>query len=403
MRRLRLSQRAISTPSSPIRKLAFFAQQAEQRGVNILRLNIGQPDIPTPPEFFNSMKKFNNAVLEYGSSEGDVEIRREWSKYIKRVNNLDIPPEHFQITVGASEALIFAFMTCCDPGDEVIVFDPTYANYIGFAAISGVNLVPVRCELDSNFKLPEVAEIEKHISNRTRAILLCSPNNPTGTVYSDNDLKLLLEICEENNIFLVVDETYREIVFDDRPFYSIFNVAPSNERVIVVDSLSKRFSLCGARLGCLITSNNDVRKAILNIAQARLAPPTVEQFAAAEMLSILGAEQIEKTKKTYQVRRQALFESYREISGVSLLPSMGAFYSMVELPIEDATDFCRFMLTDFVYNGKTIFFAPGDGFFIESGRGKNMVRVAYVLEPELLIESANLLDLGLKSYRKNYI
>jgi aspartate aminotransferase len=398
MRTLRISNRAKNTPSSPIRKLSPYAQASQAQGVIVHRLNIGQPDVPTPKEFFEGIALFKEPVVAYDLSQGSSKLRTSWISYFKRVLEIDLTQDSMLITTGASEALTFSFMTLCDPGDEVIIFDPTYANFIGFAAIAGVSLVPVRCELSENFALPSADTIEQHFSNRTRAILLCNPNNPTGTIYSEKEVKQLLDLCEENNIFLVVDETYREIVFDNLKPFSVLHIARGNPRVIVVDSLSKRFSICGARLGSIITANSDVYGAILNIAQARLAAPTIEQFAAAHMIDLLGKEHLNQTVKIYQLRRDTLFLNLKAIKGVQLESPSGAFYTVVRLPVADAELFCRYLLEEFRLNNETVFLAPARGFFLEQGRGAQEVRIAFVLNNPELERCCELLESALRQW-----
>jgi aspartate aminotransferase len=398
MRRLRLSQRAINTPSSPIRKLAGLADKAESEGCRVLKLNIGQPDVPSPDSFFEGVKDYHSRIVAYDPSLGNLELRKAWSDYINRTIDIEVSYESLLITQGASEALIFIFMTCCDPGDEIIIFDPTYANYIGFGAISGVNLVPVPCELSDGFHLPSRENIESRFSNRTRAILLCNPNNPTGTVYSKKELLLLLELCEDNNIFLVLDETYREMVYGETEVTSILHLAPANPRVIVVDSLSKRFSLCGARIGCIITCNDDVKRACFNIAQARLSVASIEQHAAAFMLRSSHREQLEVTRKLYHIRRDALIGGLRRIEGVETVVPEGAFYAIAKLPVDDADSFCAYLLTTFRSRGRTVFLSPASGFFIEEDRGKDQVRLAYVLKEDELRQAVEVLEEGIKAY-----
>ena len=400
MRRLRLSQRATQTPPSPIRRLAPEAIKAESRGLKVYRINIGQPDVPTPPEYYEGLTNFNESALRYDPSEGSQALRLAWADYLKRTIGLSVGPELITITMGASEALIFAFMTCCDPGDEVIVFDPTYANYMGFGALAGVKLIPLFCSPDNGYALPRIEEIEASFSNRTRAILLCNPNNPTGTFYERRQIAELLELCAENNIFLIVDETYRELVFDGVSPFSAFQVASKSERLIVIDSLSKRFSLCGARLGCLITANQDVNQAIFNIAQARLAAPTLEQFAAAYMLTKLGPAHLDSVVKMYQERRDAFIGSLSGIEGIEFAVPKGAFYLVAQLPIPNAEDFCRFMLSSFNFENETVFLAPGQGFFINSQKGSNTIRMAFVLESKHLVRAAQVFSCGLEEYRK---
>jgi aspartate aminotransferase len=398
MPKLRLSNRGRNTPPSPIRKLAPLAAKAKKSGIHVYHLNIGQPDIESPKEFFDGLAAYKDKVVAYEQSQGNEGLCAAWSNYINRTLKIRTRPEHFLITTGASEALVFIFMTCCDPGDEIIIFDPTYANYLGFAAIAGVHLVPVLSNLDDNFALPAHKEIEQKITNRTRAILLCSPNNPTGTVCTEQELRFLYELCEENNIFLIVDETYREFVYDDRKPLSILNLVPESDRVIVVDSLSKRFSLCGARIGCLLTSNEDVIATALKIAQARLAAPTIDQFAAAYMLNRIKDDYLENVRKEFLLRRDALYHSLKQIPGVEAHKPMGAFYTVVGLPVENAEDFATFLLSQFSHNGKTTFIAPAAGFYMQNEHGLKQARFAYVLNKSDIESAIEVLAAGLERY-----
>lgn len=394
-----LSLRARNTPSSPIRRLAYLAAAARAAGTRVHHLNIGQPDLQTPQEFFDGVSHYREKVLSYETSKGNERLCASWSSYMNRTLGLATKSDDFLITMGASEALIFVFMTCCDPGDEVIVFDPTYANYIGFAAISGVTLRPIPCSLDENFKLPTREVILRAVNERTKAILLCSPNNPTGTVYSREELSLLRDICEEREIFLIVDETYREFVYDGKEPLSIFHIAPKDDRVIVIDSLSKRFSLCGARVGCLVTTNREVLSTALHLAQARLAGPTIEQLAASHMLETISPNFVEECRQEYERRREVIFRAFSEIEGVTLHKPSGAFYALVRLPVADAEDFCKFMLTDVSKDGCTTFLAPGAGFYIGEGEGRDIVRVAYVLNSEDIKEAVGAVGYGLERYK----
>lgn len=394
------SQRARLTPPSPIRRLAHLATEAKQKGIKVFHLNIGQPDIETPKEFFDGVRKFQDKVLAYEGSAGNEELRGAWSRYMNRTLNLDINPNQFLITTGASEALIFSFMICCDPGDEIVIFDPTYANYIGFAAIAGVKLVPVACTMDKNFSLPKKEVIEACITNRTKAILLCSPNNPTGTLYSDTELKMLLEICNKRDIFFIVDETYREFVYGDKKPLSVLHLEANNDRVIIVDSLSKRFSLCGARIGCLITSNKVLLQLALNLAQARLASPTLDQFASAHMLNSISNGFVENIVKEYSTRRDTLYNCLQNIKGVFVHKPEGAFYAIAKLPLKNAEEFASFMLRDFSYQGSTTFVAPAAGFYMENGRGLDKIRIAYVLKSSDIEKAVEVLDQGLKAFCK---
>ena len=302
----KISARALLTPPSPIRKLSGLANRTKAAGISVYHLNIGQPDIVSPPEFFEGMATFKEKVLAYEDSRGLARLREAWSDYSNKTSGFKTSAEDFIITTGASEALIFAFNVCCDADDEILVFDPTYANYISFAAIAGVTLIPVRCHLEDGFALPDRLTIESRISHRTKAILFCNPNNPTGAHYTADDLKRLIDICNERNIFLIVDETYREFVFDGRKPISVLELAQDNPAIIVVDSLSKRFSLCGARIGCLITKNISFLNSTLAVAQARLSCSTIEQIAAAYMLERITPGFVEKIRSEYEERRNVL-------------------------------------------------------------------------------------------------
>ncbi len=398
MPRLKLSNRARQTPPSPIRRLAHLAEKARKSGKQVFHLNIGQPDIASPQEFFNAIRSFSEPVVAYERSQGNERLIQNWSAYMNRQLSLQTRPEQFMITTGASEALVFLFMTCCDPGDEVIIFDPTYANYIGFAAITGVSLVPILSDLEHSFALPPCADIEAKITNRTRAILLCNPNNPTGTVYTKEEIKALLALCEEYNIFFIIDETYREFVYDGLEPHSVLQLAPQSKRVIVVDSLSKRFSLCGARIGCFITCNEEVLATTLNIAQARLAAPTLDQLAAAHVLETIGDHYLEEVQQEYEARRDTLFEELQEIPGIQAFKPKGAFYSIVQLPVDDAEKFAMFLLSDFSLDNQTTFVAPASGFYMQNTRGMNKVRLAYVLKRPEIKQALRVIRAGLEAY-----
>jgi len=397
---LQLSQRACQTPASPIRRLSHLAKQAKAAGNKVYYLNIGQPDIKSPEVFLEGLRHYQDEVVAYETSEGNRVLREAWASYFNRTLDLELVSWQFLITTGASEALIFVFMICCDPGDEVLIFDPTYANYMGFAAICGVNLVSIVTRLEENFALPGADEIVKRITPRTRAILLCSPNNPTGTVYTREELRMLLNICNERDIFLIVDETYRELVYDGLNPFSIMHLDAKNPRVIVIDSLSKRFSLCGARLGCLLTSNQEVLAKALNVAQARLASPSIEQFAAAYMLKHLPNHYVEGMRAEYERRRDVLHDALAQIPGAVAFKPQGAFYSLERMPVEDSEDFASFMLSSFAYERETVFVAPASGFYMADGQGNNKIRIACVLKPEAMERAVEVLARGLAVYQR---
>ena len=400
MRNLLISNRARITPPSPIRKLAHLAVKAKKSGTHVYHLNIGQPDIESPKEFFDGIREFSQKVVAYEQSQGNDLLCSAWSRYVNRTLGLKTNPGQYIVTMGASEALVFMFQTCCDPGDEVIVFDPTYANYLGFSTIAGVNIAPVPSNMENDFALPGREEIESRITNHTRAILVCNPNNPTGTVYTRDELRLLFDICEEHNLFLLVDETYRELVYDGLEPLSIFHVVPKSDRIVIIDSLSKRFSLCGARIGCLITTNEQVLTAVLKIAQARLAAPTIEQFAAAYMLENIPDSYFFEMRRKFAERRDTLDAALKQVPGVSAHKPKGAFYTFVRFPVADAEDFAAFMLDKFSHNGKTTFIAPAAGFYMQSGLGRHEARIACVLEKSSIEDAVETLAMGLVEYVK---
>ncbi len=395
---IKLSNRAYNTPPSPIRKLAPLAARAKNSGIHVYHLNIGQPDIESPQEFFEGLREFKQTVVAYEQSQGNEALCKAWSQYINRTLQLNTSPDQFLITMGASEALVFLFMTCCDPGDEIIIFDPTYANYLGFAAIAGVKLVPVLSDMENNFALPVRDRIEQKITGRTRAVLLCSPNNPTGTVCSREELGFLLDLCEDHDIFLIVDETYREFVYDKLEPLSILHLAPSSRRVVVVDSLSKRFSLCGARIGCLLTCNEEILAMSLKIAQARLAAPSIDQFAAAYMLGNIKDEFVEQTRNEFQSRRDALYHALKKIPGIEVHKPKGAFYTVVHLPVNNAEEFASFLLAQFSYKNSTTFIAPAAGFYMQSSEGVQQARFAFVLKKSEIEAAVEALAAGLVQY-----
>lgn len=398
MSALALSHRAQKTPASPIRRLAGLAQQAEDRGTKVYRLNIGQPDLLSPPEFLKGVANYHEAVVAYETSQGNKALVDAWCESLNREYGIGVGEPQMLVTMGASEALIFTFMVCCDPGDEILIFDPTYANYIGFSAISGVRLVPLPCSIEDNFAIPSRAEIERFISPYTRAILLCNPNNPTGTVNTDEELEMLLDVCRQKDLYFIVDETYREFVYDGRTPRTIFQLSGKDPRVVVVDSLSKRYSLCGARIGCMLTWNEDLRRAAFHIAQARLAAPTIEQHAAAHMIQTISPEYVANAHAEYRSRRDAAVDALSQIPGVVVSSPEGGFYLLAKLPIPDAEDFAQFMLTDFSYNGATTFVAPAAGFYMHREAGQSTIRIAFVLKELDTRDAIRVLAEGLKAY-----
>lgn len=395
---LPLSKRGRNAPPSPIRKLAPLAQQAMARGTRIYHLNIGQPDISTPAQFFEGLGGVQEKVLAYEPSRGNEQLCLEWSRWMNEHLQLSTTPEQFLITFGASEALLYALAAVCDPGDEVLVFDPCYGNYLGLAAQVGVTLRGVPCTLDDDFAIPSVVEVAQYLGPRTRALLLCNPNNPTGRVYGEQELRQLLDLCHQHRLFLFVDEAYREFVYDGMTPRSILHLAPSDPCVVVLDSLSKRFSLCGARIGCLLTSNEELLGAVGRMAQARLAAPTLEQRASAFLLQQIGWDFIAAVQHEYQMRRDTLCRALRRIPGVELTTPQGAFYALVRLPVADAEQFARFLLQEFSVDGATTFLAPAAGFYVNPGRGMNETRIAYVLNCAELERAATCIASGLEAF-----
>ncbi|MFN4894864.1 MAG: pyridoxal phosphate-dependent aminotransferase [Pseudomonadota bacterium] len=398
MSAIKISHRAEKTPPSPIRKLAGLAQEAANRGTHVYRLNIGQPDLRSPNEFIAGIDRAIKPVVAYEASQGSPELLRAWCDYLNRGYSLGATPEQMLITVGASEALIFSFMVCCDPGDEILIFDPTYANYIGFASIAGVRLVPLPCPPESGTVVPSREDILRFISPYTRAILVCNPNNPTGSVCDDEQLRMLLDLCHQEDLFLIVDETYREFVFDGLRPRCVFELSPKDQNVIVVDSISKRFSLCGARIGCLLTWNRELMQAAFHIAQARLAAPTIEQDAAAHMLRTVGDNYLKEAHSEYNRRRDAAVAALKAIPGVKVFIPKGGFYLLAQLPVEDAEAFATYMLTDFEHNGATTFVAPAAGFYMHREMGRRTIRIAFVLNELDTQKAISVLAAGLLAY-----
>ena len=389
----RLSIRASSMRVSPIRNLV----RPKNKDIQVYALNIGQPDLPSPPEFIAAVKSLDYTTLAYDSARGNQHLLESWSLHLNKLYNIECSDQNLVITQGSSEALQFALNICCDVGDEVIVFTPTYANYTGFATMAGVKLVTTPCQFSDNFHI----STQIPVTDRTRAILLCSPNNPTGTTYTTQELQHILKLCEQHNLFLIVDEVYREFVYDGIVAQTIFQIAPKNPRIIVVDSLSKRYSLCGARVGCLLSWNSEVITAAINFASTRVSACTIEQKAAAIMLDTIATDYLPNAIKTYQLRRNLLHKAITQIPGVSAQMPEGGFYIFAQLPVTNAQDFARFMLQDFQLNGKTLFISPATGFYIQNvDATTSFVRIAFVLDSLALEESSKILESALLEYKK---
>ncbi len=393
-----ISDRCTDMQASPIRKLVPFANAAKARGTSVYHLNIGQPDIPTPDGYWDSLKENLPEVLAYGPSQGLLVLRDAISSYYSR-SGINISSDEIIITTGGSEAVFFAFMITCNPGDEVICFEPFYTNYNGFASMAGVKLIPVTSKPENGFHLPEVSEIESKITDKTRAILICSPNNPTGTVFSPAELKVLSGIVQKYNLYLLSDEVYRDFVFDNGSHLSTLELPEIEDRVIVMDSISKRFSSCGARLGNLISRNKDVLEAALKLGQARLCPPTLAQYGAAWIYEHLSENYYSDLLKTYENRRDVLIEELKDVEGVFFLKPEGAFYATITLPVQDAEKFASWLLTDYNLNGETVMVAPAAGFYATKGLGLNEIRIAFVLSDHKMRKALKILKEGLKTYK----
>ena len=383
-------------PSSPIRKLAPLANEAKKQGVKVYHLNIGQPDLPTPQQGLDALGRIDRKTLEYSPSEGYPFLRDKLVKYYAKFG-IDVTPAEIIVTTGGSEALLFSFMACMDPGDEMIMVEPGYANYISFAKTAGVKVVTVTSKIEDGFALPSMEAFEKAITPRTKAILLCNPNNPTGYVYSPAELQRLKELVIKYNLFLIADEVYREFVYSGQPYQSAMTLGiPDN--VILVDSVSKRYSECGIRIGMLVTHNKVVHDTVMKYCQARLSPPLLGQIVAEA--SIEGTELYAKECfDEYKARRAFFIKGLNEIPGVYSPKPEGAFYTVVKLPVDDAEDFCRWCLTDFRLNGETVMMAPAAGFYSNPELGKNQVRMAYVLKIEDLAKALEVLKAALIKYK----
>lgn len=393
-----LSRRAQEMPASPIRKLAPLAEAAKARGTRVLHLNIGQPDIETPACMRERLKVLDHRVLEYSPSSGTPEFIRSLKRYYERRLGLQIEDNQILATTGGSEAILFAFMACANEGDDVMVVEPYYANYKAFATMAGLNLVPVLSRGRDGFHLPPRSLWERTLTPRTRLVILCNPSNPTGTVYTREELDMVAEFCRDHGLFLVSDEVYREFVYDGRKAVSALELENADELVIVVDSLSKRYSACGIRLGSLVTRNAEIYDACLRMAQGRLSPPGLAQFIAVGA-ETLGDDYTFNIVNEYRRRRDVLYEGLRTIPGVELQPPEGAFYCMPRLPVADAEDFCIWLLSEFEHEGATVMLAPASGFYA-SPLGKSEVRIAYVLKEEDLRQAVELLRVALERYTR---
>jgi aspartate aminotransferase len=394
---MNISLRGQKIQASPIRKLKPYADQALAKGIKIYHLNIGDPDVPTPQPVFDAFRSFKDPVLGYGPAQGFKELHTAMCDYFADYG-IPLVPDNILITTGGSEAILFAFNVVADPGDEIIVFEPFYTNYNGYASFANVTLVPLTLRGEDGFRLPSEKEIEAKITKRTRAILLCSPNNPTGTVYTPEELERVARLVKKHGLYLIGDEVYKELVYDGLSHKSILEYKEIEDRTIVIDSISKRFSCCGARIGALITRSKDIYQAALKFAQARLCPPTVEQRAAIAAYK-MGLKYFDPVRVEYQRRRDVLYEGLKAIPGVSLYKPQGAFYMMVKLPVKDVEHFVIWMLTDFSHENQTVMVAPAEGFYKTPGKGRDEMRIAYVLKEEDLKKAVVAFRAGLEKYK----
>jgi len=395
----KLSDRAHRLPESPIRKLVPYAEAAKKRGTKVYHLNIGQPDIPTPPQFFQAVQDADIKVVAYSHSAGIESLRQQIANYYGRLGH-SLTVDEVNVTTGASEALGFVFASVMNADDEVIVPEPFYANYNSFSLANNTNVVPIETRIEDDFALPAIEQFEQKITPKTRAILICNPGNPTGILYPQESLAKLQQLVKKHDLFLIADEVYREFAYDSLQHHSTLGLEGIEQNVVVVDSISKRFSACGARIGCVISRNADLMQSVLKLSQARLSPPTYGQIGA-EAVYQLPQSYYDSVVKEYAGRRDQLRESLDKIEGVVCPAVNGAFYAMVQLPVDDAEDFCRWMLEEFDYEGATVMMAPGQGFYSTPGAGRDQVRIAYVLNQTDLATAMKCVEQGLQAYAES--
>ncbi len=391
-----ISQKAVDMPASPIRKLVPYAEAAKKQGKIVYHLNIGQPDIETPEVALEAVRTMGRKVIEYSHSAGFESYRNGLAEYYQKTG-INVNAEDILITTGGSEALIFGFMTTCNPGDEVIIPEPFYANYNGFAVMAGLNVVPVTASIENGFALPPVEEIEKKITSKTKAIVICNPGNPTGYLYSKEELEQLRDIVKKHDLFLFADEVYREFCYDGAIPFSTMNLEGIENNVIMIDSVSKRYSMCGARIGALITKNKEVMAAALKFGQARLSPPTIDQIASEAALNT-PQSYFDNVVAEYVERRNIMVDGLNQIPGVFCPKPSGAFYCVAKFPVDDAEKFCQWLLEDFSFEGQTVMMAPANGFYSSKGSGQQEARIAYVLNQDSLRSAVKCLEEALKVY-----
>ena len=394
----KISQRGKEMPASPIRRLAPLANEAKARGVKVYHLNIGQPDLPTPQKALDALKNIDRNILEYSPSQGFLSLREKLQAYYRKFR-IELSVNDIIVTSGGSEAVLFAFLACLNPGDEIIVPEPAYANYMAFAVSAGAVIKTVTSTIDTGFALPPVEKFEELITDRTKAILICNPNNPTGYLYSRAEMNQIRDLVMKYDLYLFSDEVYREFIYTGSPYISALNLDGIENNVVLVDSVSKRYSECGIRIGALVTRNADVRRAVMKFCQARLSPPLLGQIVAEE--SIEGTEEYAAdVYEEYVERRKCLVDGLNRIEGVYSPIPMGAFYTVASLPVDDADKFCEWCLSDFNYEGETVMMAPASGFYSTPGMGRNEVRIAYVLKKEDLQRALFILEKALEAYNK---
>jgi len=392
----KISERGIEMPASPIRKLVPLSDAAKARGLKVYHLNIGQPDLPTPQVGIDAIRNIDRTVLEYSPSNGYRSYREKLVHYYAKYN-INVAADDIIITTGGSEAVLFAFLACLNPGDEIIVPEPAYANYMAFAVSAGAVIRTVASTIEEGFSLPHVDKFEELINERTKGIMICNPNNPTGYLYSRKEMNQIRNLIQKYDLYLFSDEVYREFIYTGSPYISAFHLAGIEENVVLIDSVSKRYSECGIRIGALITKNKELQKTITKFCQARLSPPLIGQIAAEASLDA-PEEYLRDTYDEYVERRKCLIDGLNRIPGVYSPIPMGAFYTMAKLPVDDADKFCEWCLNDFEYEGQTVFMAPGSGFYTTPGLGKDQVRIAYVLNKEDLNKALIVLGKALEAY-----
>ncbi|SHI97959.1 aspartate aminotransferase [Clostridium cavendishii DSM 21758] len=397
---MKLSNRILKMQYSPIRKLQHYVDSAERRGITLHKLNIGQPDIETPKEFFEAIKRFNEKTLAYSNSQGNSKLIQEFINYYKSLN-ISFEENEIVITNGGSEAIQYIITTICDNGENILIPEPFYTNYNSFCEMSNVEVIPFLTKVEEAFKLPKKEEITKHINSKTKAIMIANPGNPTGRVYTLEELKILEEIVEEYDLFLIVDEVYREFVYDNIEFISCMKLQKIHNRIILIDSISKRYSACGARIGLVASKNLDVMNNILKLCQARLCSPTLEQISAIALLKTPKCY-LEKVHDEYEERRNILYNGLKSIPNLTLYRPQGAFYIIVRLPIKDADDFAIWLLESFSYNNESIVVAPAAGFYATEGLGRNEIRISYCVNKETLKKATKILMLALNEYLETH-